>query len=206
MDYEIIEKRPLFQGYYRIDGYRLRHRRFDGSWSGEMSREVFERGSAIAVIMVDPDRDAIVMIEQFRMGALAAGMHPWLMEVVAGVIEPGEAPEDVARREAVEESGCALKRLELITRFLPSPGACSETVTLFCAEVDASTADGVHGVDSEHEDIKVHVLPIAEALRLFDENRLDNGIAFIAVAWLARNYTALKARWRPDGAAKPAVA
>lgn len=203
MDYEIIEKRPLFQGYYRIDGYRLRHRRFDGSWSGEMSRELFERGSAIAVIMVDPDRDAVVMIEQFRMGALAAGMHPWLMEVVAGVIEPGEEPEDVARREAVEESGCTLKRVEYINRFLPSPGACSEAVTLFCAEVDAATADGIHGVDSEHEDIKVHVLPIAEAVQLLDENRFDNGIALIAVSWLARNYAALKTRWRPDNVATP---
>src|SRR5512143_2878914 len=104
-DIEIVERRIGYRGYFRLDVYRLRHRLHEGGWSDVISREVLERGHAAAALLYDPARDAVVMIEQFRVGALAAGRAPWLCELVAGIIETGETPIDVARREALEEAG-----------------------------------------------------------------------------------------------------
>ncbi len=128
---EVLERTPLYQGFYSVEKYRLRHHRFDGTWSKAMSREVFVRPAAAAVLPYDPARDAVVLIEQFRIGAYVAGAEPWLIEVVAGIIESGEAPEEVARREAVEEAGCHILALEPIGRILPSPGADSELMHLY---------------------------------------------------------------------------
>src|ERR1700676_5091838 len=105
---EIIEKTPRYKGFFEIVRYRFRHRLFAGGWSGEIVREVFERGHAVAVLPYDPAADAVVLIEQFRIGALVAGFAPWQREIVAGIIEKGEGPEDVARREAAEEAGAAV--------------------------------------------------------------------------------------------------
>ncbi|MGH6961254.1 MAG: NUDIX domain-containing protein, partial [Dongiaceae bacterium] len=107
-DFQLIEKSTPFQGYFRIDLYRFRHRLFAGGWSGEVRREVFERGHAVVVLPYDPERDAVVMIEQFRIGAAAAGMPMWQLEMIAGIIDEGETPEAVARREAREEARCEI--------------------------------------------------------------------------------------------------
>ena len=195
-DVEIVERVKAFQGYFRIDRYRLRHRRFEGGWTEIMQREVFERGHAVGVLLYDPYRDQVVLIEQFRIGAYAAGRPSWLIEIVAGVVEPGEAPEDVARREALEEAGCTVGRLERICDVLLSPGAVMETVAIYCGQVDASAAGGVHGVAHEHEDIKVHVMSAADAIRLFDDGHLSNAVVMIALGWFARHHGALRERWR----------
>src|SRR5258706_11372448 len=127
-DVELLERPPIPTGHYRVDRYLLRHRRFAGDWTPPLSRAVFERGHAVAVLPYDPDADAVVMIEQFRAGALAAGWRPWMTEVVAGLIDPGETPEAVARRECVEEIGCAPHLLVPGLDYMPSPRAMSETV------------------------------------------------------------------------------
>jgi ADP-ribose pyrophosphatase len=100
---EIIKRERAYDGYFKIDRCRLRHRLFSGGTSAEIMREVFERGHAVAVILYDPDRDAVVLIDQFRIGALSAGFDPWVTEIVAGIIDPGETPEEVASRETTEE-------------------------------------------------------------------------------------------------------
>jgi ADP-ribose pyrophosphatase len=136
-----------------------------------------------------------VLVEQFRVGALAAGIGPWLIECVAGIIDPGETPEDVARRETGEETGCALGRLEPIGKFLYSTGACSEICRLFAGEIDVSRAGGVHGLKSEHEDIKTHIVPATTAIGWLDEGVIDNAALYIAISWLARHHEPLKRRW-----------
>ena len=135
-DVDIREKRTVYQGHFRIDRYRLRHRLHEGGWSAEMSREVFERGHAAAVLPYDPIRDEVVLIEQFRVGAYAAGKSPWLVEIVAGIIDPGETPEEVVRREAREEAGLEVGALERIADYLSSPGGASES---WCFSAAAST-------------------------------------------------------------------
>lgn len=192
---EVLKKRTPYKGYFRMDVYQLRHCKFDGGWTSPMSRELFERGHAAAVLLYDPDRDRVVLIEQFRIGAFAAGVEPWLIEVVAGIIDAGEDPEAVVRREAVEESGCEVGELVPIGTFLMSPGASSETLAMFCGRVDSAGAGGLHGLDHECEDIRCFVLPAEEALRRVMACPCPNANTVIALQWLMLNRDDLRRRW-----------
>lgn len=178
-----------------MEKYRLRHQLFSGGWSPEISRECLERGHAVAVLPYDPDRDQVVMVEQFRIGALEAPEGPWLVEIVAGMIGQGETSLDVARREAVEEAGCKLLDIVPICDYFVSPGGTSETVALYCARVDASRVGGVHGLNEEHEDIRVHVFFRSEALELMRTGRINSAAPIIALQWLELNRQDLLHRW-----------
>ena len=195
-DVEILAKDTVYDGYFRIDRYRLRHRRHDGGWTGPVTREVFERGHVAAVLPYDPERDAVVLIEQFRIGAWAAGKPCWLTEIVAGVIDLGETAEAVARREMEEETGCQVGDLEPIGSYLASPGGTSESVALFVGRVDSRKAGGVHGLADENEDIKVLVRPWAEVEAEVKAGLFTNAATLIALQWLALNRAELRARWR----------
>ena len=192
---EILEQTSPQTGYYRIDRFRLRHSLHQGGMSPEISREVFERGHVGAVLPVDMVRGEILLIEQFRPGALAAGWEPWVLECVAGVIEEGETPEDLVRREAVEEAGCELGDLRFVYSYLTSPGASSETVHLFMGRADLSSAGGIHGLVEEGEDIRVLVVGIDEALAMLAEGRIVNAKTIIALQWLASNRAELQREW-----------
>ncbi len=195
-DIEVQEKKTAYDGYLKIDVYRLRHKKFDGSWTGVLPpREVCVRGQAVGVLLYDPDRDSVVLIEQFRVGSASAGGPAWLTEIVAGLLDDGETPEEVARREAVEEAGCTVRDIELICDYYPSPGAYDEHVTVFCGRVDSRGLAETGGLEEEHEDIRISVVPTDEAIRLLDENRLNNSIAIIALGWLARNRERLRTQW-----------
>ena len=199
---ELIGKEVVHDGYFRLDRYRLRHRQFAGGLGPVLTREILERGRVAAVLPVDPARDRVVLIEQFRPGAWAAGWDPWLLECVAGVIEPGETPEELARREAQEEAGCIVTDLVAIATFLTSPGATTETVRLFCGRVDSEGVGGLHGLATEGEDIRVSVLPVEDAVALLDAGRIVNAKTIIALHWIARHYSSLKTQWssaRGDG-------
>ena len=197
---EMVTREAAFEGYFRIDRYRLRYEQFAGGMGKPVLREVFERGQVAAVLPLDPATERVVLIEQFRAGAWAHGWQPWLLECVAGIIEPGESAAEVARRETEEESGCRITDLVPIgAPFLSSPGACTETVSLFCGRVDASAAGGVHGLDHEGEDIRVATWSVDEALALLDCGRIVNAKTIIALQWLALNRERVLARWRGDG-------
>ncbi|MCC7427641.1 MAG: NUDIX domain-containing protein [Alphaproteobacteria bacterium] len=200
-DVSIIEHTETYRGRWRVERVRFQVRRFDGTTSHPYNWEVFQRGHAVAVLPYDPVRDAVVLIQQFRMPALMAGLDPWLIEVPAGVIEGDEPAEEVARRELMEETGQTVKRLERIGRYLPSPGGCSETITLFAGHVDAPSADaegvaGHAGLAHENEDIRVLVVPAETALSWPAAGRIVNGTTFLALHWLALHRTALRDRWR----------
>lgn len=193
---ELIERSVAFQGYFRLARYRFRHSLYRGGASGAFDREVFERGQAAAVLPYDPVRDEVVLIRQFRAGTFAAGRHPWCWEIVAGMIEDGETPEDVARREAVEEAAVEIRDIVLLYSLVLSPGACSETCNIFLGRVDATGVGGIHGLDSEHEDILVRAMPFAEASALLARDEIDNSAAVIALQWLALHRDELRQRWR----------
>lgn len=191
-DVEILDLKTVFQGYFRIDRYRLRHRHFDGSWSTPMMREVFERGHAVAVLPYDPVTDRVVLIEQFRCGAYAAGYdNPWLIECIAGIIGDGEEKEQVARRESEEETGFVPTSLVLAGDFIATPGGSSETCRLYCAVGDLSAVGGTHGLAEEHEDIRAFTLSRAEAYAWCRDGRINNAMAVLAIQWLMLNYTSL---------------
>jgi len=194
-DVEILEKTVCFEGFFRIERYRLRHRLFSGDWSHPLVRELFERGHAAAVLPYDPIRDEVVLIEQFRVGALNAPGGPWLMEIVAGIIEADETTEDVVKRESIEEANCIITDLIPLYNFLVSPGGATESVALFCGRVDTTHAGGVHGASEEGEDIKVHVVTVDTALALLQAGKINSVSAIIALQWLALNRDHVQTMW-----------
>jgi ADP-ribose pyrophosphatase len=192
---EVLERTVAYDGYFTIIRYRLRHTLFSGGMSRELVRELFERGHAVAVLPYDPARGQVVLIEQFRIGALEVLSHPWLLEPVAGIIEPGESAEAVARREAMEEAGLELLDLMPACEYFASPGGSTETCQVFIGKVDASRAGGVHGLADEGEDIRVHVMALDEALHAIDQRRIRVASTIVALQWLALHRAEIEARW-----------
>ena len=194
-DVELLNDEWAFRGYFGVRRIELKHRLFKGGWSAPVKREIFERGDAVAVLPYDPVADELVLIEQFRPGAMRASDTPWMLELIAGVVEPGESDEDVAHREAFEEAQCTLSELELIATFYPSAGACSEQIRCFIGRVEGAPQSGVFGLESENEDIKLHRLPFPAVMDLLRSNQINNGHTLIALQWLALNRDALRERW-----------
>ena len=195
-DVEIIARETLYSGFFSLDLYRFRHRLFNGEMSGEVRREIFERGHAAVLLPFDPVRDEVVLVEQIRIAAYDTSESPWLLELVAGMIEEGETVEDVARREAVEEAGLAVGRTKKILSYLASPGGTSERLSLMVGEVDATTAEGIHGLADENEDIRVHVVSREQAYQWVEEGKIDNAASVIALQWLQLHYQDLRHEWK----------
>ncbi|MBP5855985.1 NUDIX domain-containing protein [Marivibrio halodurans] len=194
---EVIARDRPFQGYFAVDRYRLRHEQFAGGMGKEISREIFERGHAVGVVPYDPARDAVVLIEQFRAGVFAHGdPEPWLIEVVAGIIEPGEEAEAVARRETEEEAGLTLGRLEELSMQYMSPAGSSESIRFFVGECDSTKAGGLHGLADEGEDIRVFVHSFEETLAMVHDGRIRNAMTTIAILQTAARREALREAWR----------
>lgn len=194
----IVESRdPVFQGYFQVDRWQLRHRIDDNTWSPPLVREVFERGHAIAVLPFDPVRNCLVVIEQFRMGPLAAGRAPWMIEIVAGIIEPDETgdPRGVAQRECREEIGAEVEDLFEVLTYLTSPGAVSETITLYCGRVDSSLLPQVAGNVDEGEYIRISTLTLPELAQALEAGRFENSVMLIAAQWLLLNQQKVQDRW-----------
>lgn len=192
-DWELIGEEIRYQGFFRVDRLKMRHRLFAGGWSGEVQRELFLRGQSVGVLLYDPVADRVALLEQFRVGALNDERGPWLLEIVAGMMKDGESPEEVALREVAEETGLTGARLVSIGRFLLSPGGSDESITLYCGLADLSQAGGVHGLDQESEDIRVFTLSSEEAFEALRAGRCNNAPAAIALQWLQLNREPLRA-------------
>ena len=194
-NYEIIKKANAFKGYFSVERYTLKHRLFDEGWSGEFTREVFERGHAASVVLYDPLLDNLVLIEQFRPGAVAAAaspwfgddFSPWLVETVAGIIEEGETPETVAIRETNEEAGCDVIALIPVCHYLVSPGGSSESMFIFCGRVDSTKVEGVHGNAADNEYTRAHVLSAEAAFQLLEDGRIINSMTLVGLMWFRAN-------------------
>ncbi|CDG19090.1 ADP-ribose diphosphatase [Xenorhabdus doucetiae] len=194
-DVEILSRKTLYRGFFKMTEYQFRHRLFRGGWSETIKREVFERGHAGVLLPYDPVRDEVVLIEQIRIPAIETSQTPWLLEVVAGMIEEGENAEQVVRREAVEEAGIEVKRCQPALSYLSSPGGTTERMHIFVGEVDATTASGVHGLEGEHEDIRVLVVSREQAYQWVEAGMIDNAASVIAIQWLALHHEKLKQTW-----------
>jgi len=197
-DVEIMAVETVYKGFFSMKSYRFRHRLFNGQMSGEVVREVFERGHAAVLLPYDPVRDTVVLVEQLRFPAIESSHTPWLLEMVAGMIEEGETVEDVARREAQEEAGINVKRCKPMLSYLASPGGTSERLSILVGEVDSATAHGIHGLESENEDIRVHVVSREQAYRWVEEGAIDNAASVIALQWLALHHDSLRKEWAKE--------
>ncbi|MDX1572572.1 MAG: NUDIX domain-containing protein [Methylophaga sp.] len=194
--FEIIAEMPVFEGFFAVNELTVRHTLYQGGWSAPLKREVFHRGECVAVILYDAVEDAVVIIEQFRVGALQLqDERAWLLEIVAGAIEPGETPEDVARREALEESGCDIQALIKINAFFTSPGGTSELLHLYCGKIDSRSIGGFHGVADENEDIAVAVLPFDDVYQLLNDGKIISAIPIIAIQWLYIHREQIRQKW-----------
>ena len=192
---EVLSKEIVYQGFFRVEKYCLKHTLFGGGWSAEITRELFMRGSCVAVLLYDPHADKVVLIEQFRTGAILNPDKAWLVEIVAGAIEEGETAEEVAYRESLEEAGCEIQQLMVINEFYTTPGGSSEWITLFCGKVDSTQVGGIHGLDHEYEDILVRAVDFDEAYLMLENGEIDSAIPIIAIQWLALNRQKLKLKW-----------
>lgn len=194
-DVEIIARETLYSGFFSLELYRFRHRLFNGEMSGEVRREIFERGHAAVLLPFDPVLDKVVLIEQIRIAALETSETPWLLEMVAGMIEPGETIDQVARRESMEEAGLTVGRTKPVLSYLASPGGTTERTSIVVGEVDAASARGIHGLADENEDIRVHVVSREQAYQWVMEGKIDNAASVIALQWLQLHHDALKKEW-----------
>ena len=195
-DVQLKSRISVFDGYLRVDRYRVAHRMYGGGWSHALEREVMSRGAVVGVLLFDPTRQEVVLVEQFRIGAWAGDWpEPWLIECVAGIVEPGETPAEVAIREAQEEAGCTVTRLETIKRYLTTPGSSTEYVDLFCGQIDAKGVGGHHGLNDEGEDIRASVWQLDEALALLSGQRICNAMTLIALQWLSHHHNDLTIQW-----------
>lgn len=183
-DVEILERETLFQGFSRLVRTRLRHRLFRGGWNQPIERELFDRGEACAAVLYDPRHDLVGLVEQFRVGALKSEYGPWCLEVVAGLMDSDETPDQVIRREIAEEAGIFEVELRYITSYYSTPGACNEKVHLYCGLCDLSAAGGVHGLDHESEDIRLHTVAAGEVFAAMMNSRLNNASTLIGLQWL----------------------
>ncbi|CAI8923909.1 MULTISPECIES: NUDIX domain-containing protein [Pseudomonas] len=192
---EIIDRAICYKGFYRLDKLRLSHELYAGGMGREISRELFVRHDAVCVLPYDAQRDEVVLIEQFRVGAIGKVDNPWLIELVAGLIDKDEQPEEVAHREAEEEAGLVFSTLWPMTRYFPSPGGSDEFVHLFLGRCSSDGAGGLHGLEEEGEDIRVRVWAFEDALQAVRDGKIANAATIIALQWLALNRAEVRGLW-----------
>ena len=192
-----LTKRTLYKGFFWLLEYRFKYRKFDGSVSEMVTREILERGHAVVLLAYDDKRDEVVLIEQIRIAAIDTQDSPWMLELIAGMMDhENESTEEVAKREAMEEAGIVIGKCKPIISYLASPGGLTEQLHILVGQVDSSTAKGVHGLAEENEDIKVHVVSREQAYKWVEEGVINNAASIIALQWLQLNHLKLKNEWK----------
>jgi ADP-ribose pyrophosphatase len=184
---EIIAREIVYRGFFQLERYTLRHSLYAGGMSGVLVRELLERGHAAAVLPYDPVRDEVILIEQFRIGALELPEGAWVREIVAGIIEPGETAEEVVLREAREEAGCEIERLEFISRYLVSPGGSSEQISLYCGKVDSRHGAACSASRPSTRTSAPRPCPARRPWTCCSQGGIPSATPIIALQWLAAN-------------------
>lgn len=195
MKWSVIHKKSLYRGFFKLTGYELKHDLFEGGESPLLSRELLDRGNAAAVLPYDPVRDEVVLIEQFRIGAGDDPSGPWMIEIIAGLQEPDESAEEVIHREALEEAGCKLSNLMPLHKYYSSPGSSNEQIQIYFARTETDGLGGIHGIDEEGEDIRVHVISSETAFNWLDQGRIDSALPIIALQWFRLNRDRIRKQW-----------
>lgn len=193
--FTILDKQRVHDGFLKLDRYAVTQKRFDGTETPTLHRDILVASECVGVILYDPKQDAVVLVEQARLVPVLMGMAAIQTEIVAGHIDAGDTPLTAAYREVQEESGCAiLGTPERIATILTSPGINTERLHLYCALVDSTTAGGFFGLAEEHEDIRVLVLPFADFSARLADGRITNLFTLSAGFWLSLNRERLRDR------------
>jgi ADP-ribose pyrophosphatase len=188
-DVRIVSQAVPYKDFFAVQETHLTHQRFDGTQSAVIKRAAFVSGDAVTVLPVDPIRKRVLLVEQFRMGPFARGdRQPWSLEAIAGRIDAGESPETAARREAMEEAGITLGAMRLIAAYYPSPGAVTEYLYSYIAICDLpDDIAGIHGLATEAEDIRSHVISLDHLMELVKTGEVNNAPLILTAFWLAQN-------------------
>ena len=195
-DVTVLRRETPFKGFFQVDTLTLSHRCYNGEWGPQVRRELFVRPPAAAVLPYDAKLDRILMVEQFRVGALDWRQTPWCLEMIAGLADvDGESSEDLIRREAIEEAGVTLGELESIAHYMPSPGGSDERLQVYVGQADLADAGGIFGCEHEGEDIRALTLPVADIPQLLASGWVDNAASIIALQWMQLHGEALRQRW-----------
>ena len=195
MKWSVIKKKSLYSGFFKLTGVQLQHDLFAGGQSQVLTRELLDRGQAAAVLPYDPERDEVVLIEQFRIGAGEDETGPWVMEIIAGYQEPGESAEEMVHREAYEEAGCQVTDLLSMYKYYSSPGGSNEQIQIFLGRTESTHINGIHGLGEEGEDIKVHVISSQQAFDWLDSGKIDSAAPIIALQWFRINRERIRKQW-----------
>ena len=194
MDWKLHNKTKMYDGHFAVTRYELSHTTFQGDVTPILKRELVARDDAVALVPYDPETDQVVLIEQFRVGAVRE-RQPWLIEIVAGLLEEGESPEQVAIRESEEEIGCAATNLQRIGGFYPSPGGFSEWVHLYIGRISVADVTEFGGLAQEGEDIKIHVVAASDIPLMLSTGEVRSAIAIIGLQWFVTNRENVRQRW-----------
>ena len=179
----IIKKKKIHDGFFKLHELTFTHQKHNGKWSSEIKREIFSGAHVATVIPYDPINKKILLLEQFRSGLLHRKDGPVIIEIVAGIIDEGELPEDAAQRECIEETGCSVKKLKKILSYYPAPGSSESFYHLFLAEIESFEGKRIMGQKDENEDILVGSYSIDEVRNLMKKKKIINGATLIALQW-----------------------
>ncbi len=194
-DIQILNKKRLADGFFKIDSYTLRVPHYDGTLGAPIEREVADRGNAAGVLLYDPDREEMIFVEQFRPGAFFAKDNPWMFECVAGIIDAGETGADVAVREAIEEAGCTVTDLEFALSYYSSPGGMTERIDVYCGRVDSAKHAQIGGLAAEGEDIRIRTVSVGDMAEMVRTGKINNALTLIACQWFLLNRNNLAKKW-----------
>ena len=186
-NFKVTNKKNLYDGFFKMNEVSIKYKKYDGSWSNEIKRELFGGAQVSAVLPYDPIKKEIVLIQQFRPGTISRNTNNYLKEIVAGIIDPGESPEIAAKRECLEETGYKIKKLTSIQGYYPAPGSSESFYHLFLGEVDSKNEKKIMGLDTENEDILVESYNISQVKKMMQNGELINGLSLIAIQWFFLN-------------------
>ena len=186
-NFKVTNKKNLYDGFFKMNEVSLKYKKYDGSWSNEIKRELFGGAQVSAVLPYDPIKKEIVLIQQFRPGTISRNTNNYLKEIVAGIIDPGESPEIAAKRECLEETGYKIKKLTSIQGYYPAPGSSESFYHLFLGEVECKNEKKIMGLDTENEDILVESFNINQVKKMMQNGELINGLSLIAIQWFFLN-------------------
>jgi nudix-type nucleoside diphosphatase (YffH/AdpP family) len=182
----IENERVLSDNYGTLKSTTFEWRRNDGAWQ-RVTRDVFDRGNAAAILPYSLARRTVVLVRQFRLPTYLNGYDDLLIEAAAGVLDDA-SPEDRIRGEAEEEVGYRLHRVQKVFEAFMSPGAVTEKMHFFVAEYESEMRIGTGGgLAEEGEDIEVLELPIDQALAMIADGRIVDAKTIMLLQYAALN-------------------
>ena len=188
LKYQIINKKDLYSGFFKLKKLEFIHQKHDGSWTDKVDREIFSGAHVSILIPYDAVRKEIVLIQQFRAGVISRYDDDYLYEIVAGIIDKNELPEETAIRECDEETGCKVNKITPIQSYFPSPGASESYYHLFLGEVDSFEGERIMGLKSENENILVKSYKVEQVRNMLKNKEIKNGLTLIALQWFFLEY------------------